>query len=141
MFYICLNLELIDGNIRFKQILEKYSDVFPKDIPPGLPPNRTLDHKIPLHPNFKVPIPRQYRLSYNELNELKHQLDDLLTKGWIRPSTSPFGAPVLFAHKKDSTLRMCIDYRGLNAITIKNSYPLPHTDDLFNQIIRSEIFL
>lgn len=73
-------------------------------------------------------------MSYAELNELKRQLADLLEKGFIRPSTSPFGAPVLFVHKKEGTLRLCIDYRALNKITIKNRYPLPLIDELIDTL-------
>ena len=75
-----------------------------------------------------------------ELEELKAQLQDLLDKGFIRPSTSPWGAPVLFVKKKDGTLRLCIDYRQLNKVTIKNKYPLPRIDDLFDQLQGAEYF-
>lgn len=128
------------GHPEIVDILKNYKSVFTEDIPPGLPPKRQIEHNIPIQPGSKIPTPRLYRLSYTELNELKRQLDELLEKGWIRPSTSPYGAPILFVHKKDSTLRMCVDYRGLNAITIKNSYPLPHTDDLFNRLQGAKYF-
>ena len=75
-----------------------------------------------------------------ELKELKEQLKDLLDKGFIRPSKSPWGAPVLFVRKKDGSLRMCIDYRQLNKVTIKNRYPLPRIDDLFDQLVGASFF-
>jgi hypothetical protein len=81
-----------------------------------------------------------YRMSYEEMNELKRQLADLLHKGFIRPSTSPFGAPVLFVHKKEGTLRLCVDYRALNKITIKNRYPLPRIDELMDRLVGSCYF-
>ena len=81
-----------------------------------------------------------YRMSPSELKELKVQLQDLLDKGFIRPSVSPWGAPVLFVRKKDGTMRLCIDYRELNKVTIKNKYPLPRVDDLFDQLQGAQVF-
>ena len=81
-----------------------------------------------------------YRMAPIELKELKNQLQELLDKGFIRPSVSPWGAPVLFVKKKDGTMRMCIDYRELNKATIKNKYPLPRIDDLFDQLQGAQVF-
>ena len=81
-----------------------------------------------------------YRMAPAELSELKEQLHELLDKGFIRPSTSPWGAPVLFVKKKDGSLRLCIDYRQLNKVTIKNKYPLPRIDDLFDQLQGAQYF-
>ncbi len=100
----------------------------------GLPPSRTHDHKIELVPGSTPPAKQPYRMSSTELDELKKQLDDLLEHGFIRPSRSPYGAPILFVKKKDGTIRMCIDYRDLNNITIKNKYPLPRVDELLNRL-------
>jgi hypothetical protein len=75
-----------------------------------------------------------------ELAEIKKQLEDLLNKGFIRPSSSPWGCPAIFVKKKDGTLRMCVDYRPLNAVTIKNKYPLPRIDALFDQLARAKVF-
>ena len=75
-----------------------------------------------------------------ELKELKEQLEELLRKGFVRPSISPWGAPILFVKKKDGTMRLCVDYRELNKITIKNKYPLPRIDDLFDQLSGATIF-
>jgi len=91
-------------------LVDSYSDCFPEDVPPGLPPKRHVDHAIPLKPISEFPKQRLYRLSYNEMSELKKTLQDLIEKKWIIPSHSPLGAPVLFVAKKDGTLRMVIDY-------------------------------
>ena len=89
-----------------------------------------------------VPMSRApYRMAPTELKELKSQLQELLDKGFIRPSVSPWGAPVLFVKKKDGTLRMCIDYRKINKVTVKNKYPLPRIEDLFDQLKGAGVFL
>jgi hypothetical protein len=79
-------------------------------------------------------------MNHEELKELKVQFEELLAKGYIKPSKSPYGAPVLFVHKKDETLRMCVDYRALNKVTVKNRYPLPRIDDLFDQLSGAKVF-
>ena len=100
----------------------------------GMPPDRDIDFCIDLEPGTRpISIP-PYRMAPAELRELKAQLQELLGKGFIRPSASPWGAPVLFVKKKDGSFRMCIDYRQLNKVTIKNKYPIPHIDDLFDQL-------
>jgi hypothetical protein len=120
-------------------ILREYKYVFPEEVP-GLPPRRDIDFSIELVPGV-VPMSRApYRMSTPELVELKLQLKEMLEKGYIRPSVSPWGAPTLFVKKKDGTLRLCIDYRQLNKMTIKNKYPLPRIDDLFDQLRGATIF-
>ena len=120
-------------------IVREYVSVFPEDLP-GLPPDREIVFSIELVPGT-APISRAaYRLAPAELKELKAQLEDLIEKGFIRPSHSPWGAPVLFVKKKDGSLRLCIDYRELNKVTIKNKYPLPRIDDLFDQLAGSKVF-
>ncbi|XP_077222075.1 uncharacterized protein LOC143855912 [Tasmannia lanceolata] len=114
-------------------IVQKYVDVFPDDLP-GAPPNRELEFSIELVPGANPISKRPYRMAPIELEELKKQLQELLDKGFIRPSVSPWGAPVLFVKKKDGSMRLCIDYRELNNVTIKNKYPLPRIDDLFDQL-------
>ena len=110
----------------------EYEDIFLDELP-RLPPQRDVDFTIEFHPG-RLPISMtSNRMTPTELQELKVQLQELLDKGFIRPNTSPWGAPVLFAKKKDKTLRLCIDYRQLNRVTIKNRYPLPRIDDLFDQ--------
>ncbi|KAJ0681341.1 putative nucleotidyltransferase, Ribonuclease H [Helianthus annuus] len=114
-------------------IVRDYPQVFPEDLP-GLPPHRQVEFQIELA-SGAAPIARApYRLAPSELEELSKQLQELLEKGFIRPSSSPWGAPVLFVKKKDGTFRMCIDYRELNKVTVKNRYPLPRIDDLFDQL-------
>jgi hypothetical protein len=119
--------------------LREYRDVFPEEVP-GLPPRRDIDFSIELAPGA-VPVSRTpYRMSTPELVELKLQLREMMDKGYIRPNVSPWGAPVLFVKKKDGTLRLCVDYRQLNKVTIKNKYPLPRIDDLFDQLGGASIF-
>lgn len=119
-------------------VLEKYSDVMPDSLPKSLPPRRMIDHEIELLPGAKPPAKNAYRMAPPELAELRKQLDELLSAGFIRPAKAPYGAPVLFQKKKDGSLRLCIDYRALNKLTIRNKYPLPIITDLFD---RGEIFL
>ena len=113
------------------QVVCKYEDVF-QDEPQGLPPYRDADFFIGLHPGTSPISMTPHRMAPVELHELKVQLKELLDKGFIKPSTSPWGAPVLFAKKKDKTLRLCINYRQLNRVMIKKWYPLPRIDDLFD---------
>ena len=122
------------------ELLKQYDDLFPEDLPPGLPPKREVDHKIELLPGTRPPSRPTYHMSAAELAELKKQLDELLAAGFIQPSKSPFGAPILFVKKKDGTTRMCVDYRALNEITIKNSYPLPRIDELFDRLQGAKFF-
>ena len=117
----------------------EFPDVFPEEIP-GLPPVREIDFTIELLPGTAPISKAPYRMAPAELKELKSQLGDLLDKGFIRPSVSPWGAPVLFVKKKDGTMRMCIDYRQLNQVTVKNKYPLPRIDELFDQLQGAQFF-
>jgi len=112
---------------------------FPDDLP-GLPPDRKIEFAIELKPETAPISRRPYRMSPNELAELKKQLQELLDKGYIHPSTSPWGCPALFVKKKDESLRLCVDYRPLNAVTIKNKYPLPRIDILFDQLVGAKVF-
>ena len=115
------------------RVVCEYEDVFPDELP-GLTPQRVVDFGIELHPSTLPISMTPHMMTPVELQELRVQLQELLDKGFIRPSTSPWGAPFLFAKKKDKTLRMCIDYRQLNRVTIKNRYPLPMIDNLFDQL-------
>ena len=115
------------------QVVCEYVDVFPNELP-GLPPQRVLDFGIELHPGTSPISMTLQRMAPVELQELRVQLQELLDKGFIRPSASPWGAPILFSKKKDKTLRLCIDYRQLNKIMIKNRYPLLRIGDLFDQL-------
>jgi len=115
-----------------KRVLEEFLDVMLKDLPEDLPPRRRVDHAIKVMPGVAPPTKAPYRMSHEELKELKVQLGEFLAKGYIKSSKSPYGALVLFFQKKDGTLRMCLDYRALNKATVKNRYPLPRIDDLFD---------
>jgi len=121
-------------------LLQEYQDIFPEELPAQLPPKRAVDHRIDLESGISPPFKPTYRLSAPEQDELKRQLQTLLDKGFIRPSNSPFGAPILFVKKKDGTLRMCVDYRALNKITIKNRYPLPRIDELLDRLLHAKVF-
>lgn len=125
---------------RIKVLLEKYKIVFASDIPSGLPPERSTIHAIELEPGAKPCSKPIYRLSPLETAEMEKQIQDLLNKGFIRPSKSPWGTSILFSMKSDGKLRMCVDYRALNKLTIKNRYPLPRIDELLDQISGSTFF-
>ena len=127
------------SDLDLPRVVCKYVDVFPDDLP-GLPPHRDVDFGIELHPGTSPISMTPHRMTPVELQELRVQLQELLDKGFIRPSTSPWGAPVLFTKKKDKTLRLCIDYRQLNRVTIKNRYPLPRIDDLFDQLRGARVY-
>ncbi|GKF91486.1 hypothetical protein Tco_0275187, partial [Tanacetum coccineum] len=120
-------------------IVQDFLEVFPEDLP-GIPPTHQVEFQIDLIPGA-VPVARApYRLAPSEMKELSDQLKELSDKGFIRPSSSPWGAPVLFVKKKDGSFRMCIDYRELNKLTVKNRYPLPKIDDLFDQLQGSSVY-
>ena len=120
-------------------VVREFPDVFPDDIA-GLPPDREVEFTIDLILGTEpIPIP-PYRMAPAELRELKAWLEELLIKGFIRPSISPWGAPVRLVKKKDGSLRLCIDYRKLNRVTIRNQYPLPKIDELFDQLQGSRVY-
>ena len=123
-----------------KDILVEFQEVFPKELPAGLPPKRAVDHRIELLPGTEPPHRAPYRMSTQALDELKKQLKELTDNGYIQPSVSPFGAPVLFVPKKDGGFRMCVDYRALNKSTIRNRYPLPRIDDLLDRLGGANFF-
>jgi hypothetical protein len=120
-------------------VVEEFMDVFPKELP-GLPLEREVEFYIDLILGTAPIIKRPYRMAPIELAELKLQIVELQQKGYIRPSSSPWGALVLFVTKKDGSMRMCIDYRSLNEVTIKNKYPLPQIDDLFDHLQEAKYF-
>jgi hypothetical protein len=113
--------------------------VFPNDLP-GMPPARSIEFNIELQPGLAPIAKVPYKMSPMELKELKIQLHDLLDKGYIHPSTSRWGCSALFVEKKDKELRLCVDYCPLNTVTIKNKYPLPRIDILFDQLARAQVF-
>ncbi|CAA7014271.1 unnamed protein product [Microthlaspi erraticum] len=114
------------------EVVQDFEDVF--QSLKGLPPSRSDPFTIELEPGTAPISKTPYRMAPAELAELKKQIEDLLSKGFIRPSVSPWGAPVLFVKKKDGSFRLCIDYRGLNRVTVKNRYPLPRIDELLDQL-------
>jgi hypothetical protein len=120
-------------------VVEEFMDVFPEELP-EMPPEREVEFYIDLLPGTVPIAKRPYRMAPTELAELKLQIVELQQKGFICPSSSPWGAPVLFVTKKDGSMRMCIDYRSLNEVTIKNKYPLPRIDDLFDQLQGAKYF-
>ena len=117
----------------------EYPDVFPDELL-GKPSDRDIEFAIEVIPGTNPIFKKHYRMTRPELVELKRQLDDLIEKKFIRPSVSPWGSPILFAKKSDGTLRLCIDYRALNQVTIKNKYPLPRINDLFEQLRGAQVF-
>nr|XP_048330622.1 uncharacterized protein LOC125422597 [Ziziphus jujuba var. spinosa] len=120
-------------------VVKDFSDVFPDDLP-GLPPELEIDFPIELVPGTAPISLPPYRMAPAKLKELKAQLQELVDRGFIKPSVSPWGAPVLFVKKKDGTWRLCVDYRQLNKATIRNKYPLPRIDDLFYQLQGAKVF-
>jgi hypothetical protein len=132
---------LVDGKFVGDNIcvVRDFPDVFPEDLP-GMPPDREVEFVIDLLPRT-APISKwPYKMSIEELKELKKQLTELQEAGYIRPSSSPWGAPVLFVQKKDGSQRMCVDYRSLNDVTVKNKYQLPSIKDLFDQMRGARVF-
>jgi hypothetical protein len=120
-------------------VVYEFPDVFLDDLP-GLPPDREVEFVIKLKPSTAPISRRAYRMPPNKLAELMTQLQELLDKCFIRPSSSPWGCPALFVKKKDQTLRMCVNYHPLNEVTIKNKYPLTRIDILFDQLAGAKVF-
>ena len=136
--HVVLN-DITPSSVEEVRVVRHFPDVFPEELP-GLPPDRDVEFTIDLSPGTDPISLTPYRMASAELRELKIQLQELVDKGFIQPSVSPWGAPVLFVRKKDGTLRLCIDYRQLNRVTIKNRYPLPRIDDLFDQLRGARVF-
>jgi hypothetical protein len=130
---------MIESPVERIPVVCDYPDAFPNELP-GMPPDRDIEFTIELQPGTAPISKRPYRMPPTELAELKKQMQELLDKGFIHPSTSPWGCSALFVKKKDESLRMCVDYRPLNAVTIKNKYPLPRIDVLFDQLVGAKVF-
>ena len=120
-------------------IVRDFPEVFSEDFS-DVPPKREVEFSIDLVPGTRPVSMAPYRMSASELVELKKQLEELLAKRFVRPSVSPWGAPVLLVKKKDGSMRLCIDHRQLNKVTIKNKYPLPRIDDLMDQMVGASVF-
>jgi len=125
--------------VQMREVLKKHNSIFGK-LPKGLPPSRGVEHEIDLEPGTQPPAQRIYHMSPLELAEVKKQLTELIEMEFIQPSKAPYGAPILFVRKKNGKLRMCVDYRALNKITVKNRYPLPRIDDLMDQLHGATVF-
>jgi hypothetical protein len=121
------------------QVVNEYPDVFPEELP-GMPPDHDIEFIIELLPGTATICKSPYRMTTPQLMELKDHIQELEWKGHIHPSLSPWGDLVIFVPKKDSTQRLCVDYRALNKVTIKNKYPLPRIDDLFDKLCGPCIF-
>ena len=134
-------IESSNGEMQLAKVpvVNEFFDVFPEDLL-GLPPDGEIEFEIELAPGTEPISIAPYRMAPAELKELKVQMEELLSKGFVKTSTSPWGAPVLFVKKKDGSLRLCIDYRQLNQVTIRNQYPLPRIDDLFDQLQGAKVF-
>ncbi|XP_022972954.1 uncharacterized protein LOC111471473 [Cucurbita maxima] len=135
---VTTNEETVPNEIN--EVLNDYADIMPESLPQTLPPRQGIDHEIELIPGVKPPAKNAYQMAPPELAELRKQLDELLKAGFIRPEKAPYGALVLFQKKKDGTLRLCIDYRALNKVTVRNKYPLPIISDLFDQLHGAKYF-
>ncbi|KAK4389603.1 Transposon Ty3-G Gag-Pol polyprotein [Sesamum angolense] len=134
-----IDAEKVSPTLEEIPIVRDFPEVFPDDLP-GLPPHREVDFTIETLPGVAPISIAPYRIAPMELQELKKQLEELLEKGFVRPSTSPWGAPVLFVKKKDGSMRLCVDYRQLNRVTVKNKYSLPRIDDLLDQLKEATTF-
>jgi hypothetical protein len=134
----CLH-HMVELKLEDIHVVWEFPDVFPDDLP-GMPPERVIEFKIELQPSTAPIAKAPYKMSPVEMKELKIQLQGLLDKGYIHPSTPPWGCSMMFVEKKDKELCLCVDYRPLNAATIKNKYPLPRIDILFDQLAGAQVF-
>jgi hypothetical protein len=135
---VATNVE-VSSDLTSIPVVHEFPDVFPDDLL-GLPSDRDVEFTIELEPDTALIFWCPYLMAPKELAEMKKQLEELLNKGFIHPSSSPWGCPAIFVKKKDGTLRMCVDYHPLNVVTIKNKYPLPRIDALFDQLTGAKVF-
>ena len=132
------NSDLMPNGV--KKVLQEFQNVMPEQLPKVLPPKRTIDYEIELLPKVKPPTKGPYRMVPSKLVELRKQLDELQQAGFIRPSKAPFGALVLFQKKQDGSLWLCVDYRALNKVTVRNKYPISLIVELFDQLSNVKFF-
>ena len=121
-------------------VLEEFSDVMPPKLPKELPPRRAVDQKIELEPGARPPSKAPYKMALTESVELRRQLDELLEAGFIQPSKAHYSASILFQRKHDGSMQMCVDYRALKKVTVKNKYPAPNVVDLFDRLSKASFF-
>jgi hypothetical protein len=138
----CFNTNELDESLPsvIVSLLQEYEDVFPNDVPSGLPPIRGIEHQIDFVPGATIPNRPAYRSNAEETKELQRQVEELLAKGHVRESMSPCAVPVLLVPKKDGTWRMCVDCRAINNITVKYRHPIPRLEDMLDELHGSCIF-
>ena len=121
-------------------LLQEFADLFPEEIPHGLPPLRGIKHQVDFIPDASIPNRPAYRTNPEETKEIQRQVDELLHKGFVRESLSPCSVPVILVPKKDGTWHMCVDCRAINKITVKYRHPIPRLDDMLDELYRSCLF-
>ncbi|KAI4299946.1 hypothetical protein L6164_033366 [Bauhinia variegata] len=121
-------------------ILQDFEDIFPEEVPNGLPPIRGIEHQIDFVPGAVIPNRPAYRANPEETKELQRQVGELMEKGYVRESMSPCAVPVILVPKKDGTWRMCVDCRAINNITVKYRHPIPRLDDMLDELHGSSVF-
>ena len=139
---VCFNTNELDESLPsvIVSLLQEYEDVFPNDVPNGLPPIRGIEHQIDFVLGATIPNRQAYRSNPKETKELQRQVEELLTKGHVRENMSPCVVPVLLVHKKDGTWRMCVDWRAINNISVKYRHPIPKLDDMLDALHGSCVF-
>ena len=137
---LCLSINDVGTPQALEELLLEFGDVFPKDIPHGLPPLRGIEHQIDLIPGAQLPNRPSYRTTRQETKEIQRQVEELIEKGWVKESLSPCASPVILVPKKEGTWRMCTDCRAINNITIRYRHPIPRLDDLLDELHGSSYF-
>jgi len=139
---VFLNANPLDSSLPSVVIslLQEFEDVFPEEVPHGLPPIRGIEHQIDFIPGASIPNRPAYRSNPEEMKELQRQVEELMGKGYVRESMSPCAVPVILVPKKDGTWRMCVDCRAINHITVKYRHPIPRLDDMLDELHDSCVF-